>query len=67
MRIVAIAEVSDALTGTRPCRPAWSRRDALAILADETRKGWRDPERVETFVTVLGPGDAELTVAAPPG
>jgi len=47
-RIVAVADIFDALTSTRPYRPASRAREALALL--EAEAGSRlDPEVVEAF------------------
>jgi len=50
-RIVAIADVYDALTSLRSYRPAYATPDALAIIA-EGRGTLFDPELVDTFLEV---------------
>lgn len=47
-RIVAIADVFDALTSTRPYKSAWSFDDALALLSEESEIHF-DPILVEIF------------------
>jgi len=42
-RILQIADIYDALSNTRPYKPAYHPQEALAILRDETKRGWRDP------------------------
>lgn len=51
-RIVAVADVFDALTTERPYRPALSATDAIAWIRDQAGAGF-DPEIVEAFTTVL--------------
>lgn len=48
-RILQIADIFDALTSERPYKPAISWREAIAILEEEKRRGWRDPELVALF------------------
>jgi putative two-component system response regulator len=43
-RILQIADVFDALTSTRPYKPAFSVSEALRIMDEETHRGWRDPD-----------------------
>ncbi len=55
-RIVAVADVYDALTSDRPYRPAFARDAALKILRDEAGRTL-DPEMVEAFVAFDDPID----------
>ncbi|MCS7315297.1 MAG: HD domain-containing phosphohydrolase [Bryobacterales bacterium] len=48
-RILQIADIFDALTSERPYKPALSWQEAVAILEEETRRGWRDPHLVAVF------------------
>ena|SRR5688572_1209078 len=48
-RILQISDIYDALTTARPYKPALSSEEALQILEDEVRRGWRDPELVSLF------------------
>lgn len=48
-RILQIADIYDALTTARPYKPALSTEQALQILEDEVRRGWRDAELVSLF------------------
>jgi putative two-component system response regulator len=48
-RILQIADIFDALTSERPYKPALSVQEALEILDEETRRGWRDPALVDLF------------------
>jgi putative two-component system response regulator len=48
-RILQMADIYDALTTARPYKPALTVEEALQILEDEVRRGWRDPELVSLF------------------
>jgi putative two-component system response regulator len=52
-RILQVADIYDALTTARPYKPAFSRSQALQIMQDEARRGWRDPELVPLFAQVV--------------
>jgi putative two-component system response regulator len=51
-RIVAVADVFDALTQQRPYKPAWSVSDAIAEI-DRQRGGQFDPAIVDAFLKVI--------------
>lgn len=51
-RIVAIADVFDALTSVRPYKKAWTVEDAVALLEAEKGKHF-DPRLVEIFLSQL--------------
>lgn len=51
-RIVAIADVFDALTSERPYKPAWSIEDAVQLIQRESGKHF-DPQLVEHFMACL--------------
>lgn len=48
-RVLQLADIYDALTTARPYKPALSGEEAIEILEDETRRGWRDPELMLVF------------------
>ena len=48
-RIVAVADVYDALTSIRPYKPAWGSEQAMEYVASQARKHF-DPRLVEAFV-----------------
>src|SRR5215468_8466503 len=52
-RIIAAADVFDALSTARPYKPALSREESLAILRRETEAGYWDPQVVQVFLDVL--------------
>ena len=44
-----MADIYDALISTRPYKGPLPRKEALRILEEETRRGWRDREIVDVF------------------
>lgn len=48
-RVLQLADIYDALTTARPYKPALSGEEAVEIIEEETRRGWRDPELVLVF------------------
>ena len=52
-RILQIADIYEALTSERPYKRAYSPAEALAIMREETQKGWRDPRLVPVLAEVL--------------
>jgi putative two-component system response regulator len=52
-RILQIVDVYDALTTTRPYKAAYSSSEALKIMAEETAKGWWDPELLAEFKALV--------------
>jgi len=52
-RIVAVADVFDALTSVRPYKPAWPVQDALTYLREQRGKHF-DPHCVDAFLSQLG-------------
>jgi putative two-component system response regulator len=48
-QVFQLADIFDALTHERPYKPAWPIEDSLAILREETQKGWRNPELMAKF------------------
>jgi putative two-component system response regulator len=48
-RVLQIADIYDALTTARPYKPAFSAAQTLAILDEESKNGWRDPDLVSLF------------------
>jgi len=63
-RILQVADIYDALTTARSYKQAFSHERAVAILAEEAKRGWRDPELVALFSEITRPGsitgDADL-------
>jgi putative two-component system response regulator len=56
-RILQIADIYDALTTTRPYKPAHPPELAIATLKHEASLGWRDPELVDVFQSIAQSGN----------
>lgn len=56
-RIVAVADVYDALLHARPYKPAWERSEVLALIKRESGRHF-DPLVVEALISVLAREDA---------
>jgi len=52
-RILQVADIYDALTTERPYKPALSTQEAFAVMEEEVRRGWRDPELVPLFISTI--------------
>lgn len=48
-RILQVADIYDALTTPRSYKVGMSSAEAIAVLREEARRGWRDPVIVEAF------------------
>ncbi len=51
---------SSALITARPYKPSLSADEVFSTMKEETERGWRDPELIEEFVSLLQAG-GELT------
>ena len=61
-RILQVVDIFDALTTERPYKPALTPQGAFAVMEEEVRRGWRDPELVSLFSsTVQTSPRADLT------
>jgi putative two-component system response regulator len=61
-RVLQIVDIFDALTTSRPYKPAMSVPRALEIMREEVAKGWRDPRVFEEFRDMLLEEQAGETV-----
>ena len=52
-QIFQVIDIYDALTSDRPHKKAYSPEEALEIMLEETRKGWRNPELIEQFTNFI--------------
>jgi putative two-component system response regulator len=52
-RILQVADIYDALITERSYKPAMSQEQAFALMEEEVRRGWRDPELVPLFVSTI--------------
>lgn len=59
-RILQLADIYDALTTIRPYKNAFSSKEALQIMADETARGWRDPDLFSLFADLQQKWHSEL-------
>lgn len=55
-RILQVADIYDALTTARPYKPAFTHEESLDIMAEEAKRGWRDPELISLFREVVSHG-----------
>lgn len=53
-RVLQIVDVYDALITARPYKEAMRPAEALAVMEEEVRRGWWDPEVFAVFVEMLG-------------
>ncbi|MFH1177454.1 MAG: HD domain-containing phosphohydrolase [Acidobacteriota bacterium] len=53
-RVFQVVDVFDALTNDRPYRQALSPAGAIAVLREETARGWWDEAIVEAFAAMIG-------------
>jgi HD-GYP domain-containing protein (c-di-GMP phosphodiesterase class II) len=51
-RVLQIVDIYDALTNPRPYKPAYTAKQALRVIEEETACGWRDPEIVQVFFNI---------------
>lgn len=52
-RVIQLLDVYDALTHDRCYKPTYTHSRALEIIAEETAKGWYDPELVQKFFAFI--------------
>ncbi|MEP7352650.1 MAG: HD domain-containing phosphohydrolase [Acidobacteriota bacterium] len=64
-RIMQVADIYDALTTARPYKPAYTHQDAIQMMFDEVRAGWRDPELVQLFAEITQPAPAAAAPEVP--
>jgi putative two-component system response regulator len=53
-RVLQVVDVYDALIAARPYKRAMTPVEALALMEEEVRRGWWDPEVFAVFVEMLG-------------
>jgi putative two-component system response regulator len=52
-QIFQIIDIYDALTSERPYKRAFTPAEALELIAQETEKGWRNPQLIEQFMAFI--------------
>jgi putative two-component system response regulator len=62
-RILQIVDIYDALTTARPYKPALAHGEALGILYEEVKRGWRDPDMVRLLQDVFDNPPPEMREA----
>lgn len=58
-QVFQVVDIYDALTNERPYKPAFSMAEAIAILREETQRGWRNPQLLGQFEAFLQHHHAE--------
>ncbi|MFN0104904.1 MAG: HD domain-containing phosphohydrolase [Bryobacteraceae bacterium] len=62
-RIMQIVDIFDALITERTYKRAYSVEEATCVLEEEATRGWRDPELVSLFVSLLNRNMLESTAS----
>nr|WP_255527250.1 HD domain-containing phosphohydrolase [Oculatella sp. LEGE 06141] len=52
-QIFQVIDIYDALTSDRPYKCAFSAEESLEIMAEEVKRGWRNPELIEQFTQFI--------------
>ncbi len=52
-QVFQIIDIYDALTSERPYKRAFTRVEALCVMAEETNSGWRNPKLMEQFAAFI--------------
>jgi putative two-component system response regulator len=52
-RILQVVDLFDAFTTQRPYKPAFTLEQSLALMREETAKGWSDARLMETFIDLV--------------
>jgi putative two-component system response regulator len=60
-RILQVSDIYDALISQRPYKRAFTHEEAVQIMVDEARRGWRDPRLVALFATLFDPAATNST------
>ncbi|MBS1834503.1 MAG: HD domain-containing protein, partial [Acidobacteria bacterium] len=60
-RILQLADIYDALISSRPYKQSFSHEEAINIMKEEAKRGWRDRKLVAMFAQISG---AELEESA---
>jgi putative two-component system response regulator len=55
-QIFQIIDIYDALTSERPYKKAFSIKEAISVILEETQLGWRNPGLVEQFINFITDG-----------
>ncbi|MCP6759224.1 MAG: two-component system response regulator [Fischerella sp. CENA71] len=52
-QVFQLIDIYDALTSERPYKVAFSSEEALAVMQEETAKGWRNPQLMQQFAEFI--------------
>lgn len=52
-RVFQIVDIYDALVSPRPYKRPFTLEEIIAVLREETHRGWRDPVLIERFVAIV--------------
>lgn len=64
-QVFQIIDIYDALTSERPYKQPLTPEAALEIIAEETRKGWRNPELIQKFTEFIRSQNLRTTELQP--
>jgi putative two-component system response regulator len=65
-RILQVADIYDALTTQRSYKPALTHAQALSVMEQEVKRGWRDPELIPLFAEIATGDDTDLATVWKP-
>lgn len=63
-QVFQLVDIYDALTHERPYKRAFTPEESLAIMAEETARGWRSPRLMEQFAEFVRLTQMDSTIAA---
>jgi putative two-component system response regulator len=62
-RVFQIVDIYDALVSPRPYKRPFTREEIIAIMREETQRGWRDPVLMESFIAIVERRSDELRLS----
>jgi putative two-component system response regulator len=61
-QVFQVIDIYDALTNERPYKQAMLPQEALALMSEETAKGWRNPKLMEAFKQFIQQGETQASL-----